>query len=692
MGRISNDNTVYFVNKTADERADILLRKANEWFRTMDSSGYLDKIRTLWQAYHGAYYTESHGLSFGGEQGELVQIGVNHIRNIASILLNMITATRPAMQARSINTDYKSLVQTKLANGLLDYYMRDHKLEEYLKTSVEYALILGSGYIKMDWNATSGEVFDYNEELGVEIREGDIEFTNLSIYDVYFDIHRENKNHDWVLCRSYKNRFDVAAKYPEHTEEILKLETKDRIDKFTRMSISMDDTDLIPIYEFYHNRTESVPDGKYQLFLSEKITLLESAMPYRELPVYAIAPSYYLGTAFPYTPMFDLIGIQDALNSLYSTILTNQTAFGVQNILVPMGSNINISQISSGLNIIEANMAAGKVEALNLTQTPKEIFEYIAMLEKSMETISGVNSVSRGNPDPNLRSGNALALVQSMTLQYISGLQQSYVNLVENLGTGMINILKDHANVPRVAAIVGKNNRSELKEFKGDDLSSVNRVVVDIGNPLARTTAGRVEMAEQLLQMNAIKTPEQYFMVINTGNLDTMTESTQDNLFLIKEENERLVSGKPIVAVWTDEHAMHIKEHATVLSDPEYRFNPELVNAVSAHIQEHVNLLSTTNPNVLGILGQQALQPQGMPQPMPNGGQVGVPMNPDGSPAQPNVPPANMDQNAVLNNPTNQMLEQQGLPPINLTLPQVDPALLPNPELQQVSMGNLQQV
>jgi hypothetical protein len=689
MSKVSVDNTTYFVNKDANERANILLGKADDWFGSMETSGYLDKIRTLWQAYHGAYYDESHGLSFGGEQGELVQVGVNHIRNIGSILLNMVTATRPSMQARSINTDYKSLIQTKLANGLLDYYMRDHKLEEYLKTAVEYALVLGSGYIKMEWNATTGEVFDYNEELGVEIREGDLEFSNLSVYDVYFDIHRENKNHDWVLCRSYKNRFDVAAKYPEFKDEILKLETKDKIDKFTRMAISMDDTDLIPIYEFYHKRTDAVPDGKYQLFLSEKITLLESAMPYRDLPVYCIAPSYYLGTAFPYTPMFDLIGIQDALNSLYSTILTNQTAFGVQNILVPQGSNINISQITSGLNVIEANMAAGEVKPLQLTQTPKEIFEYIAMLEKAMETISGVNSVSRGNPDPNLRSGNALALVQSMTLQYISGLQQSYVNLVEDLGTGMINVLKDHANVPRVATIVGKNNRTELKNFKGEDLSSVNRVVVDIGNPLARTTAGRVEMAEQLLQMNAIKTPEQYFMVINTGQLDVMTESTQDQLFLIKEENERLVDGRPIAALWTDEHAMHIREHACVLSDPEYRFNPELVNAVSAHIQEHVNLLSTTNPNTLGILGQQALQPMGMPQPMPNGGQVGAPMGPDGQPAPPNVPPANMDPNAVLNNPTNQMLEQQGLPPINMNLPSIDPQLLPNPDLQQVAMGNV---
>lgn len=619
-----SDNSVYFVNKSTNDRSKIILDKTQQWFQSLDTSGYLSKLRTMWAAYHGAYFTDagdSHTITFSGEQGELVQIAVNHIHNMAKVMLNMITATRPTMQARAINTDYKSLVQTKLANGLLDYYMRDKRLEEYLKKAVEYAIVLGSGYVKLEWNATIGEVYDFNEELGVEIREGDMEFTNLSPFDVFFDTNREDKRHDWIVCRSFKNRFDLAAKYPEYAEKILALPTKNTLKQFAAFNFHADETDLIPVFEFYHRRTEAVPDGLYQLLLSEDITLLESPMPYRSLPVYCITPGEYLGTPYGYTPMFDLLGMQDAINSLYSTILTNQTAFGVQNILVPQGANVNVSELTGNLNVIEYNQQLGEIRPLALTQTPKEVFDFIQMLEKSMETISGINSVSRGNAPDNLRSGNALALVQSMSLQYISGLQQSYVSMVEDLGTGIINCLKDHATVPRVATIVGKNQRTYLEEFTGEKLSAVNRVVVDIGNPLARTTAGRVEMAEQLLQMGAIKTPEQYFSVINTGQLDVMTEDTQAQLFLVKAENERLVNGKPVAAVFTDEHALHIKEHATVLADPELRFDMELFQRVSDHIQEHVNLLQTTDPNILGILGQQPLSPPG--------GSPVAPMSPD---------------------------------------------------------------
>jgi hypothetical protein len=85
------------------------------------------------------------------------------------------------------------------------------------------------------------------------------------------------------------------------------------------------------------------------------------------------------------------------------------------------------------------------------------------------------------------------------------------------LEASLINILKDFAKSPKTVALVGKNNRPLLKEFTGEDIDAISRVIVSVGNPLARTTAGRVEMAEQMLQMGLIKNPKQYFQLLNTG-------------------------------------------------------------------------------------------------------------------------------------------------------------------------------
>ena len=160
-------------------------------------------------------------------------------------------------------------------------------------------------------------------------------------------------------------------------------------------------------------------------------------------------------------------------------------------------------------------------------------------------------------------------------------------------------MLKDFATAPRIAAIVGENNKTYLKEFKGDDLSNVNRVIVDIGNPLARTTAGKVQMAEQMLQMGLIDTPQQYLTVIETGRLEGMVDDKVRQQFLMTEENEKLVNGEPVIAMITDQHMLHIKEHSSILSDPELRFDANLVERVTMHIQEHINVLRTSDPDLL---------------------------------------------------------------------------------------------
>lgn len=669
----------YFAAKEPKETAGILLSRANSWYNQLYNNGYLSKVRDMWLAYHGCYYTGqggSHKITFGGEQGELVNLAVNHLRNIAQHILVMITSDRPAMQARATNTDNKSAIQTMLAESLLDYYLREKRLEKYLKTATEYAIVFGSGYIKMDWNATTGEVYEMNEETNTPIYEGDVEFRNLSPFDVVFDMSKDSAHgHDWVLCRTFKNKFDLAAKYPEQEDRIKGLQTKSDIFRYRMDLMSYDDTDDIPVYEFYHKKTESMQEGRYLLFLDSDIVLLDTAMPYRTLPVYRISPSDILGTPYGYTPLFDILPIQDAINSLYSTILTNQSAFGVQNIYIPRGADVSMKSLEGGLNIIEGNANAGKPESLNLTQTPKEVFDFLVMLERTMETISGVNSVARGNPESSLKTGAALALVQSQALQFISGLQQQYIQLLEDVGTGLIVMLRDFAAVPRIAMIVGKTNSAFIeKEFTGDDLSEVNRVIVDVGNPLSKTTAGKLELAQQMMQYGIVKNTEDFFSVMNTGRIDPITDESYRELLLIRQENEHLTEGKPIRTLAIDKHLQHINHHKTILADPKLRMDEVLSKAVLDHIQEHINLLRETDPALLQLIGEQPLgpiagsppAPQGPPDinqsspPMPQDGPMGPPPGPG---EQPNMP----------------------------NMPQVPSGALSNPELQQTAMGNVKQ-
>lgn len=634
--------TEYFAAKSAEEAIPVLKERADAWFDTLINNSYLDKVKRGWMAYYGIFFdgTDSgHNINFGGEQGELANIAVNHYRNIASHILTMITSNRPSFETQAVNRDYKSQIQTKLGDSLLEYYMKKKKLTYHLKIATEQAISMSTGYVKMEWNSEIGEIYDYTDN-GYPIYQGDVVFSNPSIFDVVFDSSKESSNMDWVIVRSWKNKFDLAAKYPELAKKIKGLKTKDAMSRYKLTGASYDKTTDVPVYEFFHKRTEALPEGRYLLYLEDDIILMDAPMPYRELPVYRIAPSDILGTPYGYTPMFDLLPLQDALNMLYSIILTNQNAFGVQSIYVPRGADITTSSLIGGMNIIEGNLmnGAGIPTPIQLTSTPGEIFKFIETIKADMETISGVNAVARGNTPPNLESGAALALVQTQALQFMSGLQQSYIELIEDVGTGLIHMLQDFASAPRLAAIVGKNNQSKMDYFSSEDINQIDRVYVNAGNALATTTAGRMAIAEQLMQMKADEmSVAQYMNIIENGRLEVMTANTTSQLELAQRENEELMEGRDdIRAIITEQHWLHINEHQSILGDPELKRDDALVQRVLAHISDHLEQLRNGDPELLMGLKQQPLG-QGVPPqpgmeggaPPEDGGQMPAPGSPE---------------------------------------------------------------
>ena len=418
----------------------------------------------------------------------------------------------------------------------------------------------------------------------------------------------------------------------------------------------------IPVYQFFHRPTEALPNGNYVYYINKDIILVDTDIPYSDLPVKRITYSEVIGTSFAHTALFDLIPLQRAMNSTFSTILTNHNAFGVQNILNPAGNGVSFDQVTDGMNWIEYDPEVGPPQSLNSVKISPDSYRLIEIYNNYMELLSGVNSVSRGVPSPQLTSGTALALVQSQALQFMNKPQQSYIRLLEDCGTFIINLLKDFADEPRVIAIAGLRNKTRMQEFKNDDISNINRVVVDVGNSLLQSTAGRWQVAEQMIQMGLIVTPEKVIELLQTGSLDTLIEGTSDELDTIRAENEALVNGNPIIAIAIDEHVMHIREHRAVIADPVLRLqDPELVQRTINHIMEHINLLRNTDPALLSIIGEQPLGPvQGTPpntpQPeikgSPEAAQViGNAQNLNQGPAipQPATPPgefANAPQNA----------------------------------------------
>jgi len=567
------------------------------------------------QYYYNDHYgdvTGKNGVQLGGGKGELTLVSINHFRNLLQHLQNLIVGVKPVFDTRATNSDAKSLSQAKLANGLLDYYRSEKGLGDKLLYAVEEALIHDASYVGVFWDPGAGREWMVDENENV-LNEGDIEFRQIMAYAVIFDHTRQSfKDNDWVMTFNMRSRWDLISQYPELERQILNAPTGDSENALPDSDRTGTDykSDDVKVFEFYHKKTSSMPDGRFVMFL-EGTVLYDDVLPYREIPIYQLQAGRSLTDQFGYSLANDLAPIQQMINSHYSAINSNHDAFGVQKVAVAKGSKISYQELTSNLGVIEYDGAAGPApQGLNLVQTPPEMFNFVQSLEGVMETISGVNSVVRGKPESGVTSGTALALLQNQSIQFVNNFQASYTKLIEDVGTAAIRLLRDFAKSDRVVAIVGKGQAADMRNFNGDDLENVNRVQVDLGNPLTRTLAGKTELANQLVQTGLLQTPEQYLAVVTSGNLDALTEASVNEIQLIREENELLIEGKPTPVVITDDHRKHIMEHQSILYNPMNRNDEALMRVTLDHIQTHINMLQDPGAQTLfQVLGRQGLPP-----------------------------------------------------------------------------------
>lgn len=612
----------YWASEGLEKIGANIIDKFEDYQEYLNSTGLL----YLWQNSFDTYYKPAFMLGKvqkGGAQGEYALTCVNHYKNLLQHILNMVTQNRPALDPIATNTDQVSQSQTMLSRGLLDYYLKEKDLESDYVLGIDYCLKLGEGFVIKEWDAKEGEIISQDPETGETQNEGDLVFSSALPNNVARDVSiRDIKKNKWYIVRRFENKFDMAARYPELAEKIMGLSYQLKSSKYELLNnfeYYKYESDLVPVYRMYHEATPALPEGRITECLREDIVTLDGPMPYKRNPVKRIISAPIDGLNFGYSVAFDMLPIQEQSDIAHSIIKTNQRLFGVQNVQAPQGSNVSVTELKDGLNLIQFDPKLGKLEPLNLLFTPPEIFSYVKDLSVLMETMSGVNSVARGNPEASLKtaSGSAMALIQSMAIQFSNKLEQSATKVLEEIGTDIINDIRMFQQNQRTKTIVGESNKAYVKDFTAKDLDMVNRVTVSRGSPLGKTVAGKLQIAQDLFEKGLIKTPEQYYQVLVTGKVEVAAEGAQAELLNIKAENEALSDGRQVPVMITDNHLQHINEHKFVVASPEARQNPMILKTVLDHIQDHINKLSDPmNANILSLMGQQPVMPP--PSPVPD--------------------------------------------------------------------------
>lgn len=618
MSQTLSSDENFAATKDPSRLADGMKEKIRRYRQWCSDHG----LMSLWEKKIRNYYGTSLGgnssqaVNRGGSEGELSLLKVNDLHSLLQEQLVLVTSQRPAGQARAINSNTQALKAAKIGSAIAEYYMSQVGFEAKFVAATETALLCDEAYIDLFWDQWAGDPIAVDPDTQAPVMSGDCLLRVHAPWNVARDPGLTLQENKWRILSYKVSKFDAAAKYSKFATQILACAT-DGLPECP-MDIIPDASDAIFAHLLVHDRTPGVPNGRYSLLIGDDIVFDnieddEPGLPYRDYPIERISPSDVIDANMGYSSSNDIMGPEEVTDALHSIITTNQVTFGGQSIVGPTGANLKVTDLAKGVRYFELPPdLVDKLRALQLTQTPPEVFNYIGVLDGKKERAVGSVQTSLSQQAAQGASGSSMALIQAQSISYNSGIQRSYFRLLSGSMTKLIGILQVYADTPRVARIVGKSKSSGLKEFKytGKDLNSISSIVYEMVNPVSQTFGGRLTIAQDLLKQGMIKSPKQYINVVATGQLDVLTEDDEADGLLILEENEWLAEGKEVQAIITQLHADHIKSHTSTITLDAVATDPDFVGRVLDHIQHHIDVwmqASQTNPGILLATGQQPL-------------------------------------------------------------------------------------
>lgn len=553
---------------------------------------------------------QSSSTTIGGDQGNLIQLRSNMYRRLAEATHVLVTGSRPAWKAGVSSSDSAATDAIEICDELLDHALTRLDGESSAARVAWNAYLYAEGHMSVRWNELTGDALDADQE-GRILRMGDVIMMAHRPDEVVRDVRLgEATQNDWVILRTQMNRWDLAELYPAYREEIVNATRRDALDDIREMLVfgvsDIDvgtDGDTVTCYELFHRDSPSVPGGRYALLVGDTVVAV-GENKYGDIPVYSMIPDREPAQPFGYSSGWDLMAMQQALDSTLTSIVSTTENLGQPGIWGGPGGSVGVENIKgfSWLQCSQKPEPVAYVDPNSLTVLTSAIGTIVEFMTQN----SGLNAVALGDAGKSA-SGDALAMMHSLAIQSTSRLQAAYATMFAAAMLGVIRRYRTFAEGERIIAITGKGSRARVRRWTSASLASIDSIKVEMRAAVMRTATGRQSVADKWLQAGLIKSAEQYMQVATTGSLTPITDQPLQERALIELENENMSQGTPPVISPTHNHALHILEHSTLLLDPDMLADARLSAVVSAHIQEHAMqwaAISATAPDLLAALGQ----------------------------------------------------------------------------------------
>lgn len=626
MAADGGDGQTYWALTNAATLAGHVKAKEEAFFDAVRRRG-LDRIWVI--AHAQAFGTDplnpqdfaTQTLAYTGPEGKSLRWRINEPRALVDQCNIIARGERPEFKCLTLNADFQSVAQIEIAQNIVRYLYRETVGDAAEADLTEVGGWFGSAYWWTRWDAEGGD--DVTVEQRVEglpepikqtQRSGAPKTSTLFPWEYCFEPYA--KESPYGIVRERVSKHELAATYPQLAEQILAVNNIRAQPGFAEMfswDVDAATTDDVIVRHFYLKPCAARREGRYVGILEDMI-LWDRASPHpKQIPVIEYCPHKYFGTGFGYAKAWDVLALQEAIDELVSQQLTNYMTFGMQNVFIPQGSNYDEDALRDGLNVFTVPPNSGPPVALALAEFPEGAQWLIEFAYARMNSIMGMNQVSRGQADETVKSGTHAALRDAIAIRFQNGEHAALIGARTKQANLSLDMVKLNATAPFLVEVAGAGEEAYLKQFTTQSVAGVRRVSVVNVSPLMQSQAGRMEA-----YLNIVKLPKEERAAalkgLDTGDFTGFTEKPKTSDMLIRFENEQLIKGILMTPASGENPMEHLPEHWSELEKQRSQEQPNMVAiiALQQHIQMSIAEWQRTDPFIAMCL---RIPP---PPPLPN--------------------------------------------------------------------------
>lgn len=544
-----------------------------------------------------------------------VRITINRIDPVVRANLGKMTKNKPIMTVVPATTEQADADSAKVADKVLEYLEDTLGLQALDRTAILWGISTSLVLVKVFWDRNKGEPIPDSDA-----RTGQCNIDIVNRFEFSYDRTAKNWSEvKWVCQTKLRDIEYVKAMYPDVKDEITADDAigQNNVYEIQLKNLGKQDTqyqksikNMVKVREYWEMPSFKYPKGRrltftangIKLFYSEDIGFGEEDDSERQLPFFPFKFEDVPGVVEGRSCIDNLRDIQKEYNISRSQLINNKNMRNGARWLVEEESLTTGEITNDPDEIIEYRKGYSPPQQITAPSISADVINDINSLVEEFYFLSGINDVSHGNNNTSkVKSGIAIQYLEEQDDTKLGPTVKNWIDCKREYCKYLLKMVKYNYKETRTLRIVGKDNKLEVLEFTGSDLTSCD-VRIQESSLLQESRAAKEERILGYVQNGILNVERDRALILKMLDLGT-TEYLYDEyaVDIDQARAEELEWKKKNVNTPTRDfynHELHILEHNKFRKTEEYKQLPQKIQlAVDSHVQEHINWLVHANPS-----------------------------------------------------------------------------------------------